>query len=85
MGGDGLLIRTATDTRLLTASRVEVVDESGAGDAFAAGLIVGIVEGWPLEPSLRFASEVGALACTALGCSAGIPNLEQVLRQMATH
>jgi sugar/nucleoside kinase (ribokinase family) len=84
MGGDGLLVRTATDTRLLTASRVEVVDGSGAGDAFAAGLIVGILEGWPLERSLRFASEVGALACTALGCSAGIPDREQVLGRMAT-
>jgi 5-dehydro-2-deoxygluconokinase len=84
MGGDGLLVRTAADTRLLTASRVEVVDGSGAGDAFAAGLIVGILEGWPLERSLRFASEVGALACTALGCSAGIPDREQVLRRMAT-
>jgi sugar/nucleoside kinase (ribokinase family) len=83
MGGDGLLVRTATDTRLLTASRVEVVDGSGAGDAFAAGLIVGILEGWPLERSLRFASEVGALACTALGCSAGIPDREQVLGRMA--
>jgi sugar/nucleoside kinase (ribokinase family) len=85
MGGDGLLVRTVTDTRLLTAPSVEVVDGSGAGDAFAAGLIVGILEGWPLERSLRFANEVGALACTALGCSAGIPDREQVLRHMATH
>jgi sugar/nucleoside kinase (ribokinase family) len=85
MGGDGLLVRTATDTRMLTAPSVEVVDGSGAGDAFAAGLIVGILEDWPLERSLMFASEVGALACTALGCTAGIPDREQVLRQMATH
>jgi sugar/nucleoside kinase (ribokinase family) len=84
-GGDGLLVRTANDTRLLTAPSVEVVDGSGAGDAFAAGLIVGILEGWPLERSLRFASEVGALACTALGCSAGIPDREQVFRRMATN
>jgi sugar/nucleoside kinase (ribokinase family) len=34
------------------------------------GLIIGILEGWPREQSLRFANEVGALACTALGCSA---------------
>jgi sugar/nucleoside kinase (ribokinase family) len=38
----------------------------------------------PLEQSLRLASEVGALACTALGCSAGTPDREQVLRQRAT-
>jgi sugar/nucleoside kinase (ribokinase family) len=85
MGAVGLLVRTATETRRVTAPSVEVVDGSGAGDAFAAGLIVGILEGWPLERSLAFASEVGALACTALGCSAGIPNRQQVFRQMATH
>ncbi|MHB8487918.1 MAG: carbohydrate kinase family protein [Candidatus Dormibacteria bacterium] len=85
MGAEGLLVRTATGTRRLTAPSVEVVDGSGAGDAFAAGLIVGILEGWPLERSLAFASEVGALACTALGCSAGIPDRQQVFRQLATH
>jgi 5-dehydro-2-deoxygluconokinase len=84
-GAEGLLVRTATDTRVLTAPSVEVVDGSGAGDAFAAGLIVGILEGWPVERSLRFASVVGALACTGLGCSAGIPDRRQVFRQMSTH
>ena len=85
MGSEGLFVRSATYSRQLTAPNVEVVDGSGAGDAFAAGLIAGILEGWPLERSLMFASEVGALACTALGCSAGIPDRQQVFRQMATH
>ena len=84
MGAEGLLVRTATGTRRLCAPSVEVVDGSGAGDAFAAGLIVGILEGWLLERSLGFASEVGALACTALGCSAGIPDRQQVFRHLAT-
>jgi sugar/nucleoside kinase (ribokinase family) len=85
MGAEGLLVRTTTETRRVTAPSVDVVDGSGAGDAFAAGLCVGILEGWPFERSLTFASEVGALACTALGCSAGIADREQVFRQMATH
>ncbi len=85
MGSEGLLVRTATDTRRVSAPSVELVDGSGAGDAFAAGLIVGILEGWSLERSLQFACEVGALACTALGCSAGIPDRQQVFRRMAAH
>jgi sugar/nucleoside kinase (ribokinase family) len=85
MGAEGLLARTAADTQHFDAPRVDAVDGSGAGDAFAAGLIVGILEGWPLTRSLIFASEVGALACTALGCSAGISDREQVLRQMEIH
>jgi sugar/nucleoside kinase (ribokinase family) len=85
MGSEGLLVRSATDTRHIAAPSVDVVDGSGAGDAFAAGLIVGILEDWPLERSLMFASEVGALACTALGCSAGIPDRQTVSQRMATH
>jgi sugar/nucleoside kinase (ribokinase family) len=45
MGAEGLFVRTPTGARHFTASSVEVVDGSGAGDAFAAGLIVGILEG----------------------------------------
>ena len=85
MGGDGLLVRSASDTRHVAAESVDVVDGSGAGDAFAAGLIVGILERWPLERSLAFASAAGALACTALGCSAGIADREHVSQLVATH
>jgi sugar/nucleoside kinase (ribokinase family) len=85
MGAEGLCIRTAADTQHVAAPSIDVVDGSGAGDAFAAALIVGLLEGWELARSLIFASEVGALACTALGCSAGIPDREKVMQQMATH
>jgi sugar/nucleoside kinase (ribokinase family) len=52
---------------------VEVVEPSGAGDAFAAGLVFGLLEGWDLPRCLDFASLIGASACTRLGCTAGLP------------
>jgi sugar/nucleoside kinase (ribokinase family) len=54
------------------APQVDAIDESGAGDAFAAGFIVGLLEGWKLERSVRFASAIGASACTRLGCTDGV-------------
>jgi sugar/nucleoside kinase (ribokinase family) len=48
------------------------VDPSGGGDAFDAGFIVGMLEGWDLAQTVAFASAAGALACTALGCTAGL-------------
>ncbi len=84
MGAEGLLARSAAGSRRVSAPSVDVVDGSGAGDAFAAGLIVGILEDWPLERSLLFASEVGALACTALGCTDGIPDRELVTKRIST-
>jgi sugar/nucleoside kinase (ribokinase family) len=47
--------------------RVNSVDESGAGDAFAAGLITATMKNWPLEPALLFAAAVGASRTLALG------------------
>lgn len=51
---------------------VDVVDASGSGDAFAAGLMVGLLEGWAMDRTLRFASAIGASACTRLGCTPGV-------------
>lgn len=64
---------------------VDVVDASGAGDAFAAGYIVGLLERWPPARTLRFASAIGASACTALGCNAGVFTRAQAEAFVAEH
>jgi sugar/nucleoside kinase (ribokinase family) len=63
----------------VTPPRVEAVDETGSGDAFAAGLIYGKLAGWPFERGVQFASAVGALATTAVGASEGVRGLEETL------
>ncbi len=72
LGAQGIYVRSPDDAFELDAPTVTVVEPSGAGDAFAAGLAVGILEGWDLRTTVRFASVIGASACTALGCAAGI-------------
>lgn len=59
--------------------RMESVDESGAGDAFAAGLIVALLQGWELEAALMFAAAVGGSSTRALGCFNGVFNFEQAI------
>ena len=71
-GERGVLVRGARDAFELPAPQVDVVEPSGAGDAFAAGLVLGILEGWDLQQKARFASVLGGSACTALGCWAGV-------------
>lgn len=72
MGKDGALLATSDIIMLADAPSVHVADESGAGDAFAAGFIAGIVDGLSLEGSLRLASVLGASACRRLGCYDGV-------------
>jgi sugar/nucleoside kinase (ribokinase family) len=85
LGGRGVHVQTAETAFDMPAPPVEVVEPSGAGDAFAAGLVVGILEHWPLERSIRFASVAGASACTALGCWAGVFSRREADEFVASH
>jgi sugar/nucleoside kinase (ribokinase family) len=46
---------------------VEVVDATGAGDAFWAGFLVAKLDGYPLEKCVLFAREVAELKLTIVG------------------
>ena len=50
----------------------QTVDPSGAGDAFASGLITGIANGWEFPRSLVYASALGASATRAIGTTDGV-------------
>jgi len=52
--------------------RVPFVDGSGSGDAFAAGLILGLLENRPPVETLTLASAVGASCVRALGTTQGV-------------
>lgn len=52
---------------------VDVVDTTGAGDAFNCALAVALAEGKSLSAAVRYATYGGALACTALGVIPALP------------
>ncbi|MCY3024603.1 MAG: carbohydrate kinase [Planctomycetota bacterium] len=47
--------------------RVKVADTVGSGDAFAAALLHGLEQGWPLEKTADFANRLGALVASRSG------------------
>ena len=59
--------------------RMESVDKSGAGDAFAAGLMTGLLQGWELEAALIFAAAIGASRTRALGCFSSIFTFDEAV------
>jgi 5-dehydro-2-deoxygluconokinase len=58
--------------------RAEVVNGLGAGDAFLAALIGGMLRGLPLEESLLRANVAGALVAGQLACSAAMPAAKDI-------
>jgi sugar/nucleoside kinase (ribokinase family) len=60
--------------------RVRALDATGAGDAFAAGFLAGVMNGFDLELTGKLANAVGACCVTQVGTVAGIRPLDETLR-----
>jgi sugar/nucleoside kinase (ribokinase family) len=62
LGPEGALAVRPGECLRVPAPEVAVVDTTGAGDVFAAGLVHGLVEGRPMAEALRTAVAWGTLA-----------------------
>jgi sugar/nucleoside kinase (ribokinase family) len=74
----GALVLNDSGEQLVRSVKVDVVDTTGAGDAFNAALAVGLGEGMPLVRAVELANCAGALACTKLGSIPAIARREAV-------
>jgi ribokinase len=79
----GNLLVSSDGALWLPHLEVEVVDSTGAGDAFAAALAVCVARGDRLEVAARFAHAAAALKTTKLGAQAGLPRREEVSRLLS--
>jgi ribokinase len=59
---------------------VDRVDTTGAGDAFAGALAVGLVEGQSLPAAVAFAHAAAAVATTRVGAMPSLPRRDAVQR-----
>lgn len=77
-GAQGCVVFTDGHRVEIPAYPVTEVDPTGAGDAFAGGMVVALLRGMSVEEAARFASAVGALAVTKQGPMEGLPTLSEV-------
>jgi len=80
MGENGSYATTPEAEHFAPAYPVDVVDATGAGDAYAAGFLAGTIMDWDLKAAMELASATGAACVTAIGTTAGIQNLEETLK-----
>ncbi|MBL8127791.1 MAG: carbohydrate kinase family protein [Chloroflexia bacterium] len=78
LGAEGCHVVTESERKRVPAYQVEVVDPTGAGDAFVAGMAWGMAQRWEWDEVARFANAVGALSCCSLGAQTSLPSLEDV-------
>jgi len=79
LGRNGAYALDAETAEHVPPFEVQAKDETGAGDAFAAGIIYGLLHDWPLDRAVRLANAVGALSTTGIGASTALPDLEEAM------
>jgi len=70
LGADGCYALSDEFSGVVPAFEVEVVDTTGAGDAFAAGFIAALSRGQDLRSAVEAGNQAGAKVCTKLGAIA---------------
>jgi sugar/nucleoside kinase (ribokinase family) len=78
------LLATPKEIVHVPAYKVEVVDTTGAGDAFMGGLSYGLLQKWDLTRVGKFANACAALCCTQVGARAMAKN-DEVAAFVAKH
>lgn len=64
---------------------LNVIDSTGAGDAFAGCFIASLLSGYDYEKALRMATVNGAYACTVFGGQGGVATMEELERFAREH
>lgn len=77
-GPRGVLGKTKHSSVTVAPNDVDVINGLGAGDAFGGSLIHGLLRGWPLEKTLRYANAAGAIVASRLECSTAMPTAAEV-------
>jgi 2-dehydro-3-deoxygluconokinase len=80
--GAALLVTPDGETEVAPARVEAVVDEVGAGDAFAAGFAFGLLRGWEPERCVRAAHVIAAHALRGTGDWETLPRLDDVAAEL---
>jgi ribokinase len=78
LGGQGALIVSGEQVQHVAGRKVEVVDTTGAGDAFNGALAVAVAEGKDLAAAVEFANCAAALQVTKVGTAPAMPYRDEV-------
>ena len=84
-GAEGSFLITPGGIEHIPAIPTRVVDTTGCGDAYTAGLIMGLQRGWSPGLAGRLGTAAASLVAQGLGSDAGIVDSDSTLRYWAEH
>ncbi|MCA6214343.1 carbohydrate kinase family protein [Thermococcus bergensis] len=79
LNGGGAMVRDENgDVFEVRGLSAEVVDSTGAGDAFDAGFVYGVLKGWKLEDAAKLGTLLAYLTVQKVGARSAIIPLEEI-------
>ncbi|NLM13325.1 MAG: sugar kinase [Epulopiscium sp.] len=80
LGDEGAIVSNGQETIKFYTLATEVVDTTGAGDAFWSGFYAGIVKGYTIREALDLGFAVSAYKLKYLGAVVELPKIEEIKR-----
>ncbi len=78
LNGGGALVRADGEVREIRGLSAEVVDSTGAGDSFDAGVIYGLLKGWSLFDSAKLGMLLAYLTVQKVGARSAVVPIDNV-------
>jgi ribokinase len=80
LGGKGCYVTDGEESHLVKPYQVKVVDTTGAGDAFCAGFLYGLIRGKDLHTCAKLGNFVASRCIADVGARKGLPTLSELQR-----
>jgi ribokinase len=78
LGGKGSYVSDGQESHCIDAFKVQIVDTTGAGDAFCAGFLYGLLKGKSLYECGRLGNFVASKCIMAMGARTGLPHVKDL-------
>ncbi len=85
MGSRGCVMVDRDCTDHIPAFEIELVDQTGCGDAFAGALAAYCAVKDDIHGAIEFASAAGALACSKFGSAEALPTKAEIIELLQKH
>lgn len=82
LGSEGCYVTDGQENHLVDAFKVKVVDTTGAGDAFCAGFLYGLISCKDLYQCGRIGNFVASRSITKMGARNGLPSTEDLAKEI---
>ena len=87
-GARGATLYTANGERRYESVKVEVIDTTAAGDAFAGSLAFGLQQDWDEDRIMNYCNLVAAITVTKLGAQRSLPEraiVEKFIKRVSNY